>query len=73
MIKEFSICEIIDEIRKGDNTPLLWEDENRIILEFCKNHNYFLYERPRDEFFKWEGYELAVNAGCDGIIYSDLS
>jgi hypothetical protein len=33
----------------------------------------YLYEKPRESFFKWEGIEEAENGRYRGVIFSDLS
>lgn len=74
-IKEISICEVMDIIFPNfeDQIKLSWSDECEVVLDFCEKNNYMLYERVREEFFKYEGYELAVKGGYNGVVYSDLS
>ncbi len=74
-IKEMSICEVMDILYPNfqDQIQLSWEEECDVVLNFCKQHNYMLYERGREQFFKREGYELAVKGGYSGVVYSDLS
>jgi hypothetical protein len=74
-IKEISICDVMDVIFPNfeDQIRLTWEDECKVVLDFCEKNNYMLYERVREQFFKWEGYELAVKGGYSGVVYSDLS
>ena len=48
-----------------------WECEK--LKEFCNNFGLYLYEKPREDFFEWEGVEEAQKAGKMGVILSDLS
>jgi hypothetical protein len=48
-----------------------WETQK--LMEFCNNFNVYLYEKPRESFFKWEGIEEAENGRYRGVIFSDLS
>jgi len=43
------------------------------LKEFCNNFGLYLYEKPREDFFEWEGVEEAQKAGKMGVILSDLS
>ena len=74
-IKEMSICDVMDIICPNfeDQIKMSWEDECKAVLGFCEKNNYMLYEQVREKFFKWEGYDLAVKGGYNGVVYSDLS
>ena len=50
-----------------------WEWECEKVKEFCENFNLYLYEKPRESFFKWEGVEEAYKKNKRGVILSDLS
>jgi hypothetical protein len=50
-----------------------YEWETQKLLGFCRNFNVYLYEKPRESFFKWEGIEEAEKGGFRGVLFSDLS
>ena len=50
-----------------------YEWETQKLKEFCRNFNVYLYEKPRESFFKWEGIEEAEKGGFRGVLFSDLS
>lgn len=72
----YNICNVMDWIYTTFNTTWAdtsyeWECEK--LKEFCNNFGLYLYERPREDFFEWEGVEAAQKAGKRGVILSDLS
>ena len=72
----YNICNVMDWIYTTFNTTYMetsyeWECEK--LKEFCNNFGLYLYERPRADFFEWEGVEEAQKAGKMGVILSDLS
>lgn len=74
----YNICNVMDWIyttfapgKKSWEMSYGWETER--LMEFISNFNLYLYERPREEFFEWEGIEEAQKAGKRGVILSDLS
>jgi len=48
-----------------------WETQK--LKEFCANFQVYLYEKPRESFYEWEGIEEAQKGGYKGVILSDLS
>ena len=50
-----------------------YEWETQHLMTFCRNFNVYLYEKPRESFFKWEGIEEAERGGYKGVVFSDLS
>jgi len=71
-----NICDIMDVIytkagKQYWETTYEWECKK--VKEFCKKFGVYLYEKPRESFFKWEGIELAQQGGYKGVILSDLS
>jgi hypothetical protein len=72
----FNICNVMDWIYSTfgvDWSTVSYEWECDRLREFCNNFNLYLYERPRESFFKWEGIEEAQIGGYKGVILSDLS
>lgn len=74
----YNICNVMDWIystfapgKKSWEMSYAWECDK--LMEFCTNFDLYLYEKPREEFFKWEGIEEAQRAGRRGVILSDLS
>jgi len=72
----YNICNVMDWIYTTFNTTYMetsyeWECEK--LKEFCNNFGLYLYEKPREDFFEWEGVEEAQKAGKMGVILSDLS
>ncbi len=72
----YNICNVMDWIYTTFNTTWAetsyeWECEK--LKEFCNNFGLYLYEKPREDFFEWEGVEEAQKAGKMGVILSDLS
>lgn len=71
-----NICDVWDwfEITLGVKAiELDWAGECNHILKFCENFNLYLYEKPRDNFFEWEGIEKARKMGYKGVVLSNLS
>ena len=71
-----NICDVMDWIYFTFSQPLYsmgydWETEK--LKEFCNNFGLYLYEKPREDFFEWEGVEEAEEAGRKGVILSNLS
>ena len=72
----YNICDVMDWIYVTFNKEMwsqTWEWECEKVKEFCSNFNLYLYERTREEFFKWEGVEAAYEANKRGVILSNLS
>jgi hypothetical protein len=72
----FSICDIWDyfEVMRGLNpTEMSFDQESRLILDFCETHNLYLYEKYKEEFFQYEGISYAKEKGYKGVILSNLS
>ena len=71
-----NICDVMDWIYVTfgkEAWSMSWEWECKKVKEFCHNFGVYLYEKPRDSFFKWEGIEEAEKGGYKGVILSDLS
>lgn len=72
----YNICDVMDWIYSTFGVKPLqmdygWETDR--LIEFCNNFDLYLYEKPREEFFEWEGIQQAQRAGRRGVILSDLS
>ena len=50
-----------------------FEGRTKRYQEWLKANNVYHYSRPREDFFRFEAYELAEAAGCDKLIMEDLS
>lgn len=71
-----NICDVMDWLYVTFNKEaysMSYDWETKRLKEFCKNFNVYLYEKPRESFFKWEGIEEAKQRGYKGVILSDLS
>jgi hypothetical protein len=71
-----NICDVMDWIyftfgKEAWSMSYDWETQK--LMEFCNNFNVYLYEKPRESFFKWEGIEEAEKGRYKGVIFSDLS
>ena len=75
LIIEKGICEVFEEIFSKDywESPLSYGEETKIILEYCNKNNFYLYEKPKEDYFPYEGFKYALDNGFDGVIYSNLS
>ena len=52
---------------------LTYDEECRIMQEYCKKNNCYYYGRLRGDFSEAEGYQLAAEEGCTKIYLDDLS
>ena len=73
-----NICDVMDWIYSTfapgkESWEMSYEWETQKVMEFCRNFNVYLYEKPRCSFFKWEGIEEAEKGRYKGVIFSDLS
>jgi len=71
-----NICDVMDWIYTTFGKEAYsqsWDWESKRLKEFCENFEVYLYEMPREKFFKWEGIQLAEEGGYKGVILSDLS
>lgn len=71
-----NICDVMDWIYTTfdkEAWSMSYEWECQKLKEFCENFDVYLYEMPREKFFKWEGIQLAEEGGYKGVILSDLS
>jgi len=71
-----NICDVMDWIYftfGKEAWSMSYEWETQKLLGFCRNFNVYLYEKPRESFFKWEGIEEAEKGRYKGVIFSDLS
>jgi hypothetical protein len=71
-----NICDVWDwyKVTMGiDIMELDWAGECNHILKFCENFRLYLYEKPKEDFFEWEGIEKAKGMGFKGVILSSLS
>ena len=73
-----NICDVMDWIyttfepgKQSWEMSYEWECEK--LKEFCENFDLYLYERPREDFYKWQGIDSALEGGYRGVILSDLS
>ena len=69
---QIGICDLMDRLGY-DFTKHSYEEECEMVRQWCNMWNVMLYERPREEFSKSEGYHMAKNLGFNGVLYSDLS
>ena len=73
-----NICDVMDWIYSTfapgkEIWEMSYEWETQKVMEFSKNFEVYLYEKPRESFFKWEGIEEAEKGRYKGVIFSDLS
>ena len=73
-----NICDVMDWVYSTfapgkEIWEMSYEWETQKVMEFCRNFNVYLYEKPRESFFKWEGIEEAEKGGFRGVLFSDLS
>ena len=73
-----NICDVMDWVYSTfapgkEIWEMSYEWETQKVMEFCRNFNVYLYEKPRCSFFKWEGIEEAEKGRYKGVIFSDLS
>jgi hypothetical protein len=73
-----NICDVMDWIYStfrpnGQRWDMSWEEESKYLKQFCDNFQLYLYEKPNEEFFEWEGAEEARLGGYRGVILSNLS
>ena len=73
-----NICDVMDWVYSTfapgkEIWEMSYEWETQKVVEFCRNFNVYLYEKPRCSFFKWEGIEEAEKGRFKGVIFSDLS
>ena len=73
-----NICDVSDWIMSSfapgkQSWEMDYEWECQKIKEFCANFQVYLYEKPRESFFKWEGIEEAEKGRYKGVVFSDLS
>tara|TARA_Y100000361_G_scaffold89293_1_gene79376 strand:- start:301 stop:528 length:228 start_codon:yes stop_codon:yes gene_type:complete len=75
-MKELGICTLLREVLGLSDDDLLmmdWNEESKLVLDWAKKHNYYVYSEPKDSFFKWEAIKLAEEGGFDGVILESLS
>ncbi len=71
-----NICDVMDWIYLTfgkEAWSMSWEEESKYLKQFCDNFQLYLYEKPNEEFFEWEGAEEARLGGYRGVILSNLS
>lgn len=73
--KELNIIQVLEDLMGTDYwmNPLSLSEETKMLLNYCDENNYYLYERTKEEFSSYEGYKLALEGGFNGVIYSCLS
>lgn len=69
---EVNIIDLLDGLGR-DVEKHTWEDECKMVLDWCERFDIYLYEVPKDSFSKWEASELAHFHGKKGFVYSSLS
>ena len=75
-MKELGISTLLREVLGLSDDKLLmmdWNEESKLVLDWAKKHNYYVYSEPKDSFFKWEAIKLAEEGGFDGVILESLS
>ena len=73
--KEFqsiSICTLLDHLGY-DYRIHSYEDETKMVLNWCMMNNFYLYERSREDFSEFEGIDIAQKTRYAGVVFSDLS
>lgn len=77
--KEFpmlNICDVMDWIYftfDKEAWSMSYDWETKKVKEFCRNFGVYLYEKPKENFFKWEAIEESEKGGYKGVILSSLS
>jgi len=72
----FSICDIWDyyEVFQGKQLiDFTWEEESKLIIDFCETYRLYLYEKPREFFDRYEAISYAKEHAYKGVILSVLS
>ena len=75
-MKELGISTLLREVLGLSDDKLLmmdWNEESKLVLDWAKKHNYYVYSEPKDSFFKWEAIKLAEEGGFDGVILESLN
>ena len=77
-MKTIGMCTLLENIFPGfwDNQlylHLTYDQQCDAVIKWCKANNYFLYERGKEDFFEWEGRQLAAEGGYSGVVLSNLS
>lgn len=74
-IETIGICTLFDNL--GYTTEQLlkmsYDDECKIVMDWCKENNFHYYGRPREDYFKHEGVKEAIHSGKVGVVLEDLS
>lgn len=75
-IKQIGIVELFErelKISLEQSIAMDWKEETKLVMDWSKEHNYYVYSEPRESFFKHEGIRLAQEGGYDGVIFENLS
>ena len=74
-INTIGICELFDKL--GYTTDQLlnlsWEQESKIVMDYCKDNNYHYYANPKEDYFEYEGIQQAIEKGCVGVVLENMS
>jgi len=63
--------ELLNDIY-GD-VPTNSDEGDTIFKAWCEENNVYYYARIREDFFKHEGWNLAIKAGAEYVLMEDLS
>jgi hypothetical protein len=77
-ISRIGICTVIEKIYGKDCWgetlhKISYDDQCDAVEKYAKERNLYLYERPNEVYYEWEGIEEATKGGYSGVIFSNLS
>ena len=75
-IKEIGIIELFENVLNipfEERLGMSFEQECKLVIDWAEENDYYVYSRGNDEFFKFEGFELAEKGGYKGVIFDNLS
>ena len=75
-IKVLGICELLENVLGLDRDywmHLTWDVECKLVNDWAKKNNYYVYSECKEDFFEWEAIDLAEKGGFDGVVMENLS
>jgi hypothetical protein len=75
-IQTIGIVTLIEEklgLTMEDTLKMSFEEESKLIRDWCEENNFHYYAAPKENFFKWKGIQEAEQLGKVGVVLENLS
>ena len=73
VLKVYSICAVLEALFGPWDERPSYEEQGPRFQAWCEANKVHYYAAPRESFSEWVGFQLALDAGAEGVVMEDLS